>query len=79
MNKFINIRDGKISVTSYRPADCQATTHDDLITCAVEGTDDCLTASFDAEDLSRVLTIAEQWFEANPYGLQEIWENLDIA
>ena len=79
MNKFINIRAGKISVTSYRPADCQATTLDDLVACAVAGSDDYLTASFDAEDLSRVLTIAEQWFEANPYGLQEIWENLDIA
>lgn len=32
-----------------------------------------------AEDLSHMLTLAEQWFEENPYGLQEIWENLDIA
>ena len=51
MNKFINIRDGKISVTSYRPADCQATTLDDLIASAVAGSDDYLTASFDAGEL----------------------------
>ena len=53
MNKFINIRDGKISVTSYRPADCQATTLDDLITCAVAGTDDYLTACFATDELCK--------------------------
>lgn len=53
MNKFINIRDGRITVTSYRVADCQATTLDDLITCATEGSDDYLTASFDADELSQ--------------------------
>ena len=51
MNKFINIRNGKISVTTYRPCDCQATTLDDLITHAVAGSDDYLTASFDADEL----------------------------
>ena len=58
MNKFINIRDGKISVTTYRPCDCQATTLDDLITHAVAGSDDYLTASFDADEVG---------FDANPY------------
>ena len=53
MNKFINIRDGKISDTSYRPADCQATTLEDLIAHAVAGTDDYLTASFDADELCK--------------------------
>ena len=53
MNKFINIRDGRINVTSYRVADCQATTLDDLITCAVAGSDDYLTASFDAAELCK--------------------------
>ena len=31
------------------------------------------------DDLSDMLALAEQWFEENPNGLQEIWENLDIA
>lgn len=30
-------------------------------------------------DLADMLTLAEKWFEENPDGLQEIWENLDIA
>ena len=32
-----------------------------------------------ADDLADMLTLAEQWFEENPTGLEEIWENLDIA
>ena len=44
MNKFINIRDGHINVTSYRHTDHQATTLEDLITCAIAGSDDYLTA-----------------------------------
>ena len=51
MNKFINLRNGRINVTSYRYADHQATTLDDLITCAVEGTGDYLTASFTTGEL----------------------------
>lgn len=31
------------------------------------------------DDLADMLTLAEKWFEENPNGLQEIWENLDIA
>lgn len=31
------------------------------------------------DDLQAMLTLAEQWFEENPNGLQEIWETLDIA
>ena len=53
MNKFINIRDGRISITSYRIADGRATTLDDLISCAVLGLDDYLTADFDAEELCK--------------------------
>lgn len=53
MNKFINFRNGQINVTSYRYIDHQATTLDDLITCAVEGSDDYLTASFDADELCK--------------------------
>ena len=53
MNKFINIRDGRINVTSYRCADCQVTTLDDLITCAVAGSDDYLTADFGADELCK--------------------------
>ena len=30
------------------------------------------------DDLQDMLTLAEQWFNDNPNGLQEIWENLDI-
>ena len=53
MNKFINFRDGRINVTSYRYTDHQVTTLDDLITCAVEGSDDYLTAAFDADELCK--------------------------
>lgn len=53
MNIFINIRDGWINDTSYRPADCQATTLDDLMTQALAGSDDYLTASFDAGELCK--------------------------
>ena len=31
------------------------------------------------DELADMLVIAEKWFEENPDGLQEIWENLDIA
>ena len=51
MNKFINLRNGRINVTSYRYADHTATTLDDLITNAVEGTGDYLTASFTTGEL----------------------------
>ena len=30
-------------------------------------------------DLADMLTLAEKWFEENPDGLQEIWENLEIS
>ena len=53
MNKFINLRNGRINVTSYRYADHQATTLDDLITCAVEGSSDNLTASFSTDELCK--------------------------
>lgn len=32
-----------------------------------------------AGDLADMLTLAEVWFNENPDGLQEIWENLEIA
>lgn len=51
MNKFINLRDGRIDISSYRYADHQVTTLDDLINNAVEGKGDYLTASFDANAL----------------------------
>ena len=51
MNKFINFRDGRITITSYRRPEGQVTTLDDLITCAVSGSGDYLTASFDAAEL----------------------------
>ena len=53
MNKFINLRNGRINVTSYRYNDHQATTLDDLITCAVEGSSDNLTASFTTDELCK--------------------------
>ena len=31
------------------------------------------------DELADMFVIAEKWFEENPDGLQEIWENLDIA
>ena len=31
------------------------------------------------DDLQDMLTLAEKWFEENPDGLEEIWQNLDIA
>ena len=31
------------------------------------------------DDLADMLTLAKQWFEENPDGLQEIWENLEIS
>ena len=51
MHKFINFREGQIHVTSYRRQDGQLTTFDDLITCAIEGSDDYLTADFSADAL----------------------------
>ena len=51
MNKFINLRNGRINVTSYRYTDHQATTLDDLITNAVSGSGDYLTASFTPAEL----------------------------
>lgn len=51
MHKFINLRDGRIDISSYRYTDHQVTTLDDLITNAVEGKGDYLTADFSAEEL----------------------------
>ena len=31
------------------------------------------------DELTNILTLAEKWFEENPDGLEEIWQNLDIA
>lgn len=31
------------------------------------------------DDLADMLTIAEQWFNDNPNGLEKIWNNLEIA
>lgn len=31
------------------------------------------------DDLAAMLTLAEVWFNDNPDGLQEIWENLEIS
>ena len=53
MNKFINLRNGRINVTSYRYVDHQVTTLDDLITCAVMDSDDYLTADFSADELCK--------------------------
>ena len=53
MNKFINFREGQIHVTSYRRPEGQLTTFDDLITCAIEGSDDYLTADFSADALCK--------------------------
>ena len=53
MNKFINIRDGLINNTSYRPSNCQATTLDDLMTEALAGSGEYLTASFDPDELCK--------------------------
>ena len=53
MHKFINFREGRIHVTSYRRPEGQLTTLDDLITCAIEGSDDYLTADFSAEALCK--------------------------
>ena len=53
MHKFINYREGQIHVTSYRRPEGQLTTLDDLITCAVEGSDDYLTADFSADALCK--------------------------
>ena len=53
MNKFINLRNGRINVTSYRYVDHQATTLADLIACAIEGSDDYLTADFSADELCK--------------------------
>ena len=51
MNKFINFHNGRITVTSYRRPDHQVTTLDDLIACALDGSDGYLTASFDTDEL----------------------------
>ena len=53
MHKFINFREGQIHVTSYRRPEGQLTTLDDLITCAIEGSDGYLTADFSAAALCK--------------------------
>ena len=53
MHKFINFREGQIHVTSYRRPEGQLTTLDDLITCALEGSDGYLTADFSAGALCK--------------------------
>ena len=53
MHKFINFHEGQIHVTSYRRPEGQLTTLDDLITCAVEGSDGYLVAGFSADALCK--------------------------
>lgn len=55
MHKFINFHNGRVNVTSYRRPEGQLTTLDDLITCAcaIEGSDDYLTADFSADALCK--------------------------
>ena len=53
MHKFINFHEGQIHVTSYRRPEGQLTSLDDLITCAVEGSDGYLTADFSAAALCK--------------------------
>ena len=53
MHKFINFHNGRVNVTSYRRPEGQLTTLDDLITCAIEGSDDYLTADFSAAALCK--------------------------
>ena len=53
MHSFINIHEHLISNTSYHPCGCQATTLDDLITQALAGSDESLTAGFDPSELCK--------------------------
>ena len=53
MNRFINIHENLISDTSYRPCGCFATTLDDLMTEALAGSGESLTASFNADELCK--------------------------
>ena len=53
MHKFINFHSGRVNVTSYRRPEGQLTSLDDLITCAVEGSDGYLTADFSADALCK--------------------------
>lgn len=76
MNKFINLRNGRITITTYRHVECEGTTLDDLINCTIEGSADYLTASFDTDELRKHPKASDF---LKQYGLQEIWENLDIA
>lgn len=50
MHTFINLRNGRVSTTSYRLPDCIVTTLTDLMNVALAGAEDCLTASFDREE-----------------------------
>ena len=53
MHKFINFHEVQIHVTSYRRPGGQLTTLDDLITCAVEGSDGSLITDFSANALCK--------------------------
>ena len=50
MNTFINLRSGRVSAASYRLPDCLVTTLDDLMTVALAGAEEYLTARFDREE-----------------------------
>ena len=41
--------------------------------------DDKRNDPLSADDLADMLTLAGKWFEENPEGLQEIWQNLEIS
>ena len=46
---------------------------------ATEYFEDKWNDQLSAGDLAAMLTLAKKWFNENPDGLEEIWENLDIA
>lgn len=70
MNTFVNLIDGRITTTTYRPSVCAVTTLEDLITHALAGTDDYLTASYSPGELCdhpQAVKFINQY--GDPYGV----------
>lgn len=49
MNKFLNLKNGEISTNTYRFADAEVTTHEELVKAYNENSQECLCAIFDKD------------------------------
>lgn len=59
MIKFLNLKNGILSINTYRFVDATLTSQDDIISSYKNGSDECLTASIDNLDEAEAVALEE--------------------